>query len=67
MDLTQKIKALIDEASQLQGSKAKNKVIARLEEAELWSKELPKTVADQIADNCTCPLGAIDSQCPIHA
>lgn len=59
--------------------KAMNKVIARLEEAWLWSQHIAKSDSLDDAANmasltqtapttniCLCPLGAIDTNCPIH-
>lgn len=61
--------------------KALNKTLARLEEAQLWSKELLKghvvgdrNSLDQTAPapessygKCTCPEGAVDTvNCPVH-
>jgi hypothetical protein len=61
--------------------KALNKTLARLEEAQLWSKELLKgrVVADRNSldqtapantsdyGKCTCPEGAVDVvNCPVH-
>jgi len=63
---TQKIDVLIEEASQLPNSKAKNKMISKLEEARLWSKELPVSPAEEISQDCICPKGAIDAECPVH-
>ncbi len=61
--------------------KAINKTIARLEEAELWSKQINNNRLNGVPGNsaavqgddtkraagCSCPsLGVVDSDCPIH-
>jgi hypothetical protein len=61
--------------------KSLNKTLARLEEAQLWSKELIKghVYGDQQNLNstepkefkkevfkCICPDGAVDANCPVH-
>jgi hypothetical protein len=65
---TQKIKAIIDElATDYPPSKARNKTIARLEEAELWSTQIVHSPTEPQTDvKCICPAGAIDAQCPVH-
>lgn len=46
--------------------KAVNKTAARLEEAWLWAKEIEPSAVAQLADSCTCLVGAVDSMCPVH-
>ena len=50
--------------------KEHNKVISKLEDALVWSKQLEPMVHEDIVKNvaqgCFCIAGAIDRSCPIH-
>lgn len=58
--------------------KAINKTIARLEEAELWAKQIQPgrvngvppssgAIHGAATDQCTCPPGVVDNvNCPVH-
>jgi hypothetical protein len=69
MNLSDEIKQLMDRAErEKSASPAKkhyNKVIARLEEAWLWSLQIEPSVSDRY-ETCTCPPGAVDNSCPVH-
>lgn len=55
--------------------KEHNKVLARLEEARLWAKEIdPSSIELAVAESqkevdetfCSCPEGATDIDCVVH-
>lgn len=70
-NLTGSILRLMQEAEELKRNSSQkkeiNKIIARLEEAWLWSKQLTASPAQEISETCTCPLpNVVDTACPIH-
>lgn len=76
-DLTSDIEKLIAKAKELNSpgldKKSRNKVVARLEEAWLWSQHMFTADAQAARDNqdqqalsCICPEGGRDMNCPIH-
>lgn len=79
MKLTDDIKNLMEQAEGLKkavgvNKKALNKVIARLEEAWLWSKEVvlegslaaSEPPVENRNEACICPVGTRDMACPVH-
>jgi len=76
-ELTPEIEQTIAKAKALDfvglDKKARNKVVARLEEAWLWSQHMYTQARladiasqDAAAPACICPDGATDIHCPIH-
>lgn len=63
------IQALIDKVKQQPNSLERNKVISHLQDARAWAITLRARLgtAPHPAEQCTCPQGAIDAKCPIHA
>lgn len=76
MNLTELIRSVIAQAEATKkaegvNKKALNKTIARLEEAELWSKEIVlqgSLSATEPANSgaCKCLPGVVDMTCPVH-
>jgi len=75
MNLPDQIQALIDQVKTQKNNLQRNKIISHLEDALAHAKVQASWVPPSLAESaptptqtqgCTCPIGAIDSTCPIH-
>lgn len=67
--ISEDIQHLIEQVKTLPNSLERNKTTSHLEDARVWAKQLENKFshAPHPADQCTCPAGAVDAKCPVHA
>ncbi len=66
MDITDQIINLTEAVKALPNSLARNKVMSHLHDARVWSQELKPKSTDEPKAECTCPVGGIRADCPVH-
>jgi hypothetical protein len=66
--ISRDIKNIIDAVQAEKNSLERNKLNSHLQDALAWAEKLENKFVNgpHIADQCTCVVGAIDKNCPLH-
>lgn len=66
--ISREIQNVIDMVGAEKNSQERNKIVSHLTDAKYAAMALESKfqTAPHPADQCTCPVGAVDKQCPLH-